>query len=58
MHAAELRLASQEEEITRLRMELEARPTDPHATVLKMQAEISQLKMIAGKLVYHDLFIS
>lgn len=48
LHAAEMRVADQEEEITRLKAELERRPFEPEARILELQDEIDQLKMIAG----------
>ena len=50
LHAAQIRLTEQQDEIKRLRTELDFRPTDPDKRILELQEEVSGLKLIAGQL--------
>lgn len=49
LHAAELRISEQQDEVSHLRSELEARPLHPEKRILELQDEVSGLKLIAGK---------
>ena len=40
-------MAEQEDELIRLRTELEVRPVDPDARILELQDEVAGLKLIA-----------
>ncbi|EIW67645.1 hypothetical protein TREMEDRAFT_33548, partial [Tremella mesenterica DSM 1558] len=53
LHAAELKVTAQEEELHRLRMALEARPVNADQRIVELQNEISQLKMIADDYERH-----
>ncbi|RSH90768.1 Kinesin-like protein kip2 [Saitozyma podzolica] len=55
LHAAQLRNAEQEDEIARLRLELEARPINPDARIIELQDEIAGLRMIAADYERHLL---
>ncbi|KAK1925901.1 P-loop containing nucleoside triphosphate hydrolase protein [Papiliotrema laurentii] len=47
LHAAQLQIAKQADEITRLKSELDARPVNPDARIVQLQDEVAGLKMIA-----------
>lgn len=49
LHAAELRNSEQQDEISRLRSELEARPLHPEKRIVELQDEVSGLKLIASQ---------
>lgn len=51
LHAAQLKMAEQEEEVARLKAELAIRPRDPDARVRELQDELDQYKLIAGGLI-------
>lgn len=42
-------MSDQQDEISRLRSELETRPINPEKRILELQDEVSGLKLIAGK---------
>jgi hypothetical protein len=49
LHTAELRVAEQEDEIRRLKLDLDARTTEPDSRIQELQQEVSELRMIACK---------
>jgi hypothetical protein len=49
LHTAELRVAEQEDEIRRLKLDLDARTTEPDPRIQELQQEVSELRMIACK---------
>ncbi|TXT13257.1 hypothetical protein VHUM_00624 [Vanrija humicola] len=53
LHAAELRVSQQEEEIARLKAELEVRPLNPDKRCMELQDEVNQLRMIAADYERH-----
>lgn len=53
LHAAELRVSEQEEEIARLKAELEVRPLNPDQRCIELQDEVNQLRMIAADYERH-----
>lgn len=53
LHSAELRITEQEDEIARLKAELDVRPVNPDERCLKLQDEVNQLRMIADDYERH-----
>jgi centromeric protein E len=49
LHAAEMKVSEQTDEIYKLRMELEARPLKPNARIVELQEQVSGLQLIACK---------
>ncbi len=55
LHAAELRISEQQDEISRLRSELDSRPLNAEKRTVELQDEVSGLKMIAGEFSRHSI---
>ena len=47
LHAAQLKMSQQADEICRLQMELDARPSNPNEKIVQLQNEVGGLKLIA-----------
>lgn len=48
LHAAQIRMRAQEDEIAALKRELGARPKNPDKRIMELQDEVAGLKLIAG----------
>ena len=57
LHAAQLTMAGQENEISALKSELDARAMDPDKRILELQREVGGLKMIAGELTRLEVLL-